>query len=93
MGNTADLNHELLRLGIPPSVKNKFKEKIMKPKIQLLSQGEIELIHNRSLDLLKSKGVRYQSERALHYLKEAGQEVNYDTLTVKISPGLDPPPN
>jgi len=60
----------------------------MKPKIQLLSQDEIELIHGRSLDLLKSKGVRYQSERALHYLKEAGQEVNYDTLTVKISPGL-----
>ena len=60
----------------------------MKPKIQLLSKEEIELIHSQSLRLLQTKGIKYNSEMALHYLEEGGQEVDYTNLTAKISPDL-----
>jgi len=60
----------------------------MRPKVRLLSREEIELIHTESLHLLQTKGVRYGSETALHYLEEADQEVDYTSLTAKISPDL-----
>lgn len=60
----------------------------MKPKVEILSTEELELIHSQTLDLLKTKGVRYDSEIALHYLEDAGQEVDYADLTAKISPDL-----
>jgi trimethylamine--corrinoid protein Co-methyltransferase len=60
----------------------------MKPKIELLSREELELIHTQTLHLLQTKGVKYDSKIALNYLEDAGQEVDYDNLTAKISPDL-----
>jgi len=48
-----------------------------KPKIQFLSRDEVETIHNASLEVLESTGIRVMSEKALDILREAGAKVDY----------------
>ncbi len=49
-----------------------------KPRISFLSQDEIELIHNASLEVLENTGVKVESKKALDILKEAGAKVDYE---------------
>jgi len=48
-----------------------------KPKISFLSEDEIEAIHNASLEVLESTGIKVMSGKALDILKEAGAKVDY----------------
>ncbi|GAJ10476.1 unnamed protein product [marine sediment metagenome] len=59
-----------------------------KPKISFLSQGEIEDIHNTSLQVLANTGVKVESKKALAILKEAGAKVDYEKHHVTIPRNL-----
>jgi len=55
-----------------------------KAKISFLSQDEIEAIHNASLEVLESTGVKIMSDRALDVLKKAGAKVDYSAKHAAI---------
>ena len=59
-----------------------------KPVISFFSQDEIEVIHNASLDVLGSTGIRVMSAKALGILKEAGAKVDYERSHAIISRNL-----
>jgi len=51
---------------------------------QILSQKEVESIHNASLQILKRTGVKSRRQEVLQILSKAGAEVNFDQGRVKI---------
>ncbi len=53
------------------------------PSFSLLSQSQIEEIHNAALDVLERVGVVFQSEKAVEILRSAGCKIEKDNL-VKI---------
>ena len=55
-----------------------------KPRINFLSESEIEAIHEASLRVLEKTGVKVMSEIALDILKKVGAKVDYDTGHVSI---------
>jgi len=55
-----------------------------KSSINLLTNNEIEAIHNASLEILENPGLEIQSKCALDILKEAGGDVNYERHRVTI---------
>ena len=57
---------------------------IVKP----LSDGEVEKIHEASLDVLASVGVRVEHEELLGILSAAGAKVNETNGTVRLPPSL-----
>jgi len=59
-----------------------------KPSLSFLSEGEVEAIHNASLEVLESTGIRVMSRQALGILKEAGAEVDYGKNHAAIPPNL-----
>ncbi len=50
-----------------------------KPKTTFLTPGEIESIHNASLQVLEKTGIKVLSKAALDILKKAGAKVDYGT--------------
>jgi trimethylamine--corrinoid protein Co-methyltransferase len=56
----------------------------MKAQLQVLSAEERTQIHERSLKLLASSGVRVLSDRGRQILKDAGADVNDDTHIVRF---------
>ena len=56
--------------------------------IQILSQDQIESIHEKSLDILNQIGIRVESEKALSVLNKAGADVNFKSKVVKFDPAL-----
>lgn len=56
--------------------------------IKVLSQDEIELIHNHTLDLLEKLGVKVESVEARELLKKNGAIVNDDNDYVKFPQNL-----
>jgi len=56
----------------------------MKTEISVLSEQEIALIHENSLEILETVGVRVESELGRKYLAEAGALVDQATKIVKI---------
>jgi len=48
-----------------------------KPRINFLSQDELDAIHNASLKVLETTGVKVLSKQALDILKKAGAKVDY----------------
>lgn len=52
--------------------------------LEVLSKGEIELIHESSLDVLEKVGLIVESNRVLDILKENGCDVDYDTKLAKF---------
>jgi len=53
-----------------------------KPRMTFLSQEEIEIIHNASLQVLEKTGIRVMSKLALDVLKKGGAKVDYGTKRV-----------
>ena len=60
----------------------------MKAHLQVLSADELTQIHERSLNLLATTGVRVLSERARRILQAAGAEVNGTTHIVRLPRSL-----
>ncbi|MEF8798421.1 MAG: trimethylamine methyltransferase family protein [Candidatus Bipolaricaulota bacterium] len=54
-------------------------------KFQLLSENEVNLIHDSALEILREVGVAVGSERILGILQEHGAEVDYDEQRAKLS--------
>ena len=58
------------------------------PPIEILSQDQIETIHEKSLKILEQIGIRVESEKALSELHKAGADVNFKSKVVKFAPQL-----
>jgi len=56
--------------------------------IEVLSADQLEAIHNTSLDLLESNGMRFLHAEARQLLANAGAEVDEDSMLVKFDRGL-----
>lgn len=59
-----------------------------KPSLSFLSEGEIEAIHNASLQVLENTGIRTASKEALDILREAGAKVDYGENLATIPKNL-----
>ncbi len=59
---------------------------ITNPKLHLdvLSQSDLEKIHQATLDIIERTGVRFPSQRALEIWKEHGGQVDEETQIVKV---------
>lgn len=68
----------------------KIKPIMVKPemRIQTLSQGDLEQLHQATLTVLGETGVRFPSQRALDIFAEAGADVDVAREVVKIPPDL-----
>lgn len=54
------------------------------PRLRLLSNEEIEKIHDEALGILENTGVKFDSEEALKILENHGASVDYTRKTAKI---------
>jgi len=57
---------------------------VSKPRINFLSENEIEAIHNASLQVLEKTGIKVISEIALDILQKGGAKVDYGTNRVTL---------
>ena len=53
-------------------------------RFEVLSQGEIERIHTASMEILAEVGIKVNYKKARDIFREAGAEVDEDTLAVKL---------
>ncbi len=58
------------------------------PKLRLLSNDQIRLIHEKALHVLEHAGVKFESEEALKILQEHGATVDFDKHVVKFKPDM-----
>ena len=58
------------------------------PRLRLLNEGDIKLIHEKALYILENTGVKFESKEALDILKEKGAVVDYDKKVAKINPQM-----
>ena len=58
------------------------------PKLRLISDEEIKLVHEKALHVLEQTGVKFESERALKILKDKGAKIDFDKHIAKISPEM-----
>lgn len=58
------------------------------PKLRLLSDEQIKLIHEKALHILETAGVRFESDEALKILKDHGAAVDFDNKVVKFKPEM-----
>jgi len=59
-----------------------------KPRIDFLSQGELDAIHNASLKVLETTNIKVMSKQALDILKKAGAKVDYASNHASIPRNL-----
>jgi len=57
-----------------------------KPKIELLSEQELDAVHQTSLHILEQVGVYLPLKEALDILRDAGASVDYDAKIARIPP-------
>ena len=60
----------------------------METALRVLSDNEIEQLHERTLSLLATTGVRVDTERGRKILKKAGADVDNDTDIVRFPRSL-----
>ena len=56
--------------------------------MKILSDSDMELIHQTSIEILSKTGIMFNSKKALELLEKNGADVNYETKIAKISPAL-----
>ncbi|MHC1722192.1 MAG: trimethylamine methyltransferase family protein [Aminipila sp.] len=56
------------------------------PKLRMLSDEQITVIHQKALYILENTGVYFQDEKALEILEKGGAKVDYDTKIAKFPP-------
>jgi trimethylamine--corrinoid protein Co-methyltransferase len=75
------MNNEAAERNPGISVKPEMKNKIM-------SDGEVEQIHQATLTVLQEAGVKFPSQKALDIFSDAGADVDHTRQIVKIPPDL-----
>ncbi|MDW7738810.1 MAG: trimethylamine methyltransferase family protein [Bacillota bacterium] len=58
------------------------------PKLRILTDEQIKLIHLEALHVLEKTGVKFESEEALKILKDNGAVVDFDKKIAKINPQM-----
>ena len=58
------------------------------PKLRMISEEEIKLIHGKALHVLEHTGVKFESEEALKILSDHGADVDFERHVAKITPGM-----
>jgi len=61
---------------------------IVRPTVSMLTEREVKMIHDASLEILEKTGALYESKTALDILEAHGQKVNRDTGVAYIKPDL-----
>jgi len=56
--------------------------------LELLTDDQLEDIHNGTLEVLWKTGVRIEHDKALNLMKNNGCKVNYDEMQVRIPPSV-----
>jgi trimethylamine--corrinoid protein Co-methyltransferase len=56
--------------------------------LEVFSQDDLRAIHDATLEILRTVGVRFYSERVLKLFKEHGAEVEFDSSMVRIGSDL-----
>ena len=56
--------------------------------MQILSEDQVESIHQASLTILRDVGLRVESQTALKLLKDVRADIDYDTGSVRFDPDL-----
>lgn len=58
------------------------------PRLRLLSDEQIELMHEKALYILENTGVKFESEEALKILKDHGAQVDFTQKIARIKPEM-----
>ena len=58
------------------------------PKLKMISDDEIKLMHEKALEILEQTGVKFESQEALKILKDHGATVDFDSHIAKITPEM-----
>ncbi|HPU01874.1 MAG TPA: trimethylamine methyltransferase family protein [Bacillota bacterium] len=58
------------------------------PRLRLLSDEQIKLIHEKALYILETTGVLFESDEALKILKDHGADVDFDRRVAKFKPEM-----
>jgi trimethylamine--corrinoid protein Co-methyltransferase len=56
--------------------------------MRVLSDDEVELLHQNALMLLEDPGMKIENEEALRALEKKGARVDYTAQVVRFHPGL-----
>jgi len=59
-----------------------------KLKLDILSQDDLEKIHQATLQIIEETGIRFPSKTALDIWKKHGADVDYETRIVKVKPEI-----
>lgn len=65
-----------------------MEDKTQRPIIRYLTDGQIEAIHENSLEILEKTGIKVELEPGLKVLDKAGADVDYQTGAARIPRGL-----
>jgi len=58
------------------------------PKLRMLTDEQITVIHEKALDILENTGVYFQNQKALQVLADNGANVDFNTKIVKFTPQM-----
>lgn len=58
------------------------------PPLRILTEEQVEAIHQGTLDVLSETGIRMEHERALKLFEKNDCQVDYDQMRVRILPGV-----
>ena len=53
--------------------------------MELLTKDQLQTIHDATIEILETRGIKFQHDQALEYLKRAGAEVDRQTGIAKVS--------
>jgi trimethylamine--corrinoid protein Co-methyltransferase len=59
-----------------------------RPKVSMLSEKQVRLVHEASLEILEKTGVLYENKKALDYMEQNGQKVDRDKGVAWVKPDL-----
>jgi trimethylamine--corrinoid protein Co-methyltransferase len=71
------------RIDKPKELDMAFRSHCAKP-YKIVSNDDLEQIHNASLEVLERIGVKFADEGALHFLQDHGCDVNFESQVVKF---------
>ena len=58
------------------------------PKLRLISDDQIKLVHEKALHILEHAGVKFESEEALKILQDHGAKIDFEKHIAKITPEM-----
>ena len=61
---------------------------VSQPKLRMLTEEQIKIIHEKALHILENTGVHFETEALLEVLEKAGARVDFETKIVRFPPAL-----